>query len=130
MFFHINTGNEEMGNSGTSFLNRTEATSVEKLVTLMLKTGIKPDQIGVITPYEGQRSFVVSHMQKTGTLRAELYRDIEVASVDSFQGREKDFIIVSCVRSNVQQGIGFLRDPRRLNVALTRARFGVIIIGK
>jgi len=53
MFFHINTGNEEMGNSGTSFLNRTEATSVEKLVTLMLKTGILPEQIGVITPYEG-----------------------------------------------------------------------------
>ena len=59
MFFYISTGNEEMGNSGTSFLNRTEATSVEKLVTLMLKTGITPEQIGVITPYEGQRSFVV-----------------------------------------------------------------------
>ena len=129
MFFLISTGNEEMGAGGTSFLNRTEASSVEKLVTLMLKTGITPDQIGVVTPYEGQRSHVVAHMAKNGSLRQELYKEVEVASVDSFQGREKDFIIVSCVRSNVQQGIGFLRDPRRLNVALTRARYGVIIIG-
>lgn len=129
MFFWVSTGNEEMGNSGTSFLNRTEASAVEKLVTLMLKKGVTPDQIGVVTPYEGQRAFVVSHMQKAGPLRAELYKELEVASVDSFQGREKDFIIVSCVRSNVQQGIGFLRDPRRLNVALTRAKYGVIIIG-
>jgi len=129
MFFLISNGNEEMGTSGTSFLNRAEASSVEKIVTLMLKKGITPDQIGVITPYEGQRAYVVSHMQKAGSLRGELYHDIEVASVDSFQGREKDFIIVSCVRSNMQQGIGFLRDPRRLNVALTRAKYGVIIIG-
>lgn len=129
MFFLISTGNEEMGAGGTSFLNRTEAASVEKLVTLMLKAGTTPDQIGVVTPYEGQRGYVVSHMQKNGSLRAELYKEVEVASVDSFQGREKDFIIVSCVRSNVQQGIGFLRDPRRLNVALTRAKYGIIIIG-
>lgn len=129
MFFLISNGNEEMGSSGTSFLNRTEATSVEKIVTNMLKSGVTPDQIGVVTPYEGQRAFVVSHMQKSGPLQAQLYKEIEVASVDSFQGREKDFIIVSCVRSNVQQGIGFLRDPRRLNVALTRAKYGVIIIG-
>ena len=44
-------------------------------------------------------------------------------------GREKEFIILSCVRSNEHQGIGFLNDPRRLNVALTRARCGVVIIG-
>eukprot|EP01042_Synura_sphagnicola_P001073 gene1073-1209_t len=129
MFFLISNGGEEIGPSGTSFLNRTEASAVEKLVTMMLKTGIVPDQIGVITPYEGQRAFVVSHMQRNGPLKSDLYHEIEVASVDSFQGREKDFIILSCVRSNEQQGIGFLRDPRRLNVALTRARYGVIIIG-
>jgi regulator of nonsense transcripts 1 len=129
MLFLISNGNEEMGSSGTSFLNRTEAGSVEKICTMMLKNGITGDAIGVVTPYEGQRAYVVNHMSRSGSLRSDLYKDIEVASVDSFQGREKDFIILSCVRSNEQQGIGFLRDPRRLNVALTRAKYGVIIIG-
>lgn len=52
-----------------------------------------------------------------------------IASIDAFQGREKDFMIMSCVRSNKDNRVGFLKDERRLNVALTRARYGLIIIG-
>ena len=129
MMFWSNLGNEEISASGTSYLNRTEAANVEKIVTRFFKAGVRPEDIGIITPYEGQRSYVVSSMQSTGTFKKENYKEIEVASVDAFQGREKDFIVLSCVRSNDHQGIGFLSDPRRLNVALTRAKFGLVILG-
>ncbi|KAG1865106.1 hypothetical protein C8R48DRAFT_833449 [Suillus tomentosus] len=106
MFFYQNLGQEEISSSGTSFLNRTEAPNVEKIATKFFKTGVVPNQIGVVTPYEGQRSYIVNYMQFNGSLKKELYKDIEVAS-----------------------GIGFLNDPRRLNVALTRAKYGVVILG-
>ncbi|VDI31693.1 regulator of nonsense transcripts 1 [Mytilus galloprovincialis] len=129
MFFYTTSGQEEISSSGTSYLNRTETANVEKIATRFLRSNIKPEQIGIITPYEGQRAYIVQYMQYSGSLNKKLYQEIEVASVDAFQGREKDYIILSCVRSNEHQGIGFLNDPRRLNVALTRARFGIIIVG-
>ncbi|XP_028912437.1 regulator of nonsense transcripts 1-like isoform X2 [Ornithorhynchus anatinus] len=129
MFFYVTQGQEEIASSGTSYLNRTEAANVEKITTKLLKAGAKPDQLGIITPYEGQRSYLVQYMQFSGSLHTKLYQEVEIASVDAFQGREKDFIILSCVRANEHQGIGFLNDPRRLSVALTRARYGVIIVG-
>jgi regulator of nonsense transcripts 1 len=107
----------------------TEATNCEKIVTKFFKAGVQPGQIGIITPYEGQRSYIVSTMQQNGSYRKDLYKEVEVASVDAFQGREKDYIVLSCVRSNEHQGIGFLNDPRRLNVALTRAKYGLVILG-
>ena len=122
-------GQEEIASNGTSYLNRGEATNVEKLTTLFIRSGVKPNQIGIITPYEGQRAFLVSHMQYQGPLNTKLYQDVEIASVDAFQGREKDIIVISCVRSNEHQGIGFLSDPRRLNVALTRAKYAIIVVG-
>ncbi|KAJ3441452.1 regulator of nonsense transcripts 1-like protein [Anaeramoeba flamelloides] len=129
MFFYNSTGKEEISASSTSFLNQNEASIVEKIITYFFRIGINSDKIGIITPYEGQRAYIVSYMQRNGPLNKALYKSIEVASVDSFQGREKDYIVMSCVRSNEHQGIGFLNDPRRLNVSLTRARYGLIMIG-
>ncbi|CAI5994052.1 unnamed protein product [Closterium sp. NIES-64] len=103
MMFYVQLGQEEMSASGTSYLNRSEASHVEKVVTLFLRNGCMPHQIGVITPYEGQRAYIVTHMARNGPLRQQLYKDIE--------------------------GIGFLNDPRRLNVALTRAKYGVVLLG-
>ncbi|KRX44379.1 Regulator of nonsense transcripts 1 [Trichinella sp. T6] len=129
MFFWCTASQEEISSSGTSFLNRAEAAHIEKIATKFLRSGIRADQIGIITPYEGQRAYIVQHMLLSGPLNNKLYQEIEVASVDAFQGREKDIILLSCVRSNEHSGIGFLNDPRRLNVALTRARYGLIIVG-
>jgi regulator of nonsense transcripts 1 len=128
MFFYACVGVEEIAANGTSFLNRAEALLCSHLVNAFLRAGVTANQIGVVTPYEGQRAYVVSQLQRSTGVQAS-WSDIEVASVDSFQGREKDFIILSCVRSNEHQGIGFLNDPRRLNVALTRAKYGVVVIG-
>lgn len=54
--------------------HRTEAANVEKITTRLLKAGAKPDQIGIITPYEGQRSYLVQYMQFSGSLHTKLYQ--------------------------------------------------------
>lgn len=131
MMFWANYGREEISSLGNSFLNRVEAMNVEKLITRLFKDGVAASQIGVITPYEGQRAYIVQYMSMNLTLadKKEEYLEVEVTSVDAFQGREKDYIILSCVRANDQQQIGFLSDPRRLNVALTRAKYGLVVLG-
>ena len=129
LFFYHSAGHEEISGSGTSYLNRAEAMNIERIVTQFIKCGLSASQIGVITPYEGQRAHIQSVLQRHTTLSSSAYKDIEIASVDAFQGREKDFIILSCVRSNANSGLGFLHDPRRLNVAITRARYGLVICG-
>lgn len=131
MMFWGNYGREEISGSGNSFLNRVEAMNVEKLITKLFRDGVTADQIGVITPYEGQRAYIVQYMLMNCTIidKKQEYLEVEVTSVDAFQGREKDFIILSCVRANDAQIIGFLSDPRRMNVALTRAKYGLIVLG-
>ena len=128
MMFWCVQGAEDPGSSGRSFLNRLEATCVEKVVERFIECGIPGDRIGVITPYDSQRTLlrqVLSrHLEK-----AEEVKKVEIASVDEFQGRENDYIIFSCVRSNTDGVLGFLNDMRRLNVAITRAKFGIVIIG-
>lgn len=69
MMFMVSLGAEELSSTGTSYLNRFEAQIVEKVVTRFLMNGVDPAQIGVITPYDGQRTHVEAVMQRTGPLK-------------------------------------------------------------
>jgi superfamily I DNA and/or RNA helicase len=84
-----------------------------------LAAGVPAAAIGVITPYSAQ----------VRLLRGLLPDEVEVGSVDGFQGREKEAVVISLVRSNLGGNVGFLAETRRMNVALTRARRKLIVIG-
>jgi len=104
----------------TSRENVLEANIVCTIVDGFLKMKIPPEEIGVITPYDDQVD-LLKRMIKS--------EKIKVSSVDGFQGREKEIIILSLVRSNKRKDVGFLMDERRLNVSLTRAKGKLVIIG-
>lgn len=89
----------------------------------------KLKSIGIITGYNAQVTLITDKLSEIYGQQCNALDFIEIDSVDGFQGKEKDLIILSCVRSNNQRDIGFMRDDRRLNVALTRARRGLIVIG-
>jgi superfamily I DNA and/or RNA helicase len=84
--------------------------------------------VGVISPYRAQVQYLRRLIMKNEYLKP-FRRSISVNTVDGFQGQERDIIVVSLVRSNDEGQIGFLRDLRRMNVAITRARMKLIIIG-
>ena len=90
-----------------------------------LKDKLKAENkdIGIITPYSAQVANL-SHK-----ITQDEYRGLEISTVDGFQGREKEIIILSLVRSNQKHQVGFLSDKRRLNVAITRPRRMLIVIG-
>lgn len=111
---------EEPEPDGESRLNRGEAALVERKVQQLLADGIRPGDIAVITPYAAQARLMRERLGIAG---------LEVDSVDGFQGREKEAVVISLVRSNREGEIGFLEDVRRMNVALTRARRKLLVIG-
>ena len=112
--------NEEKEEEGESKFNAKEANLVVQLIEQLTGVGIVGDQIAVIAPYSAQVRYL---RDKLGN------RDIEVDTVDGFQGREKDVVVLTMVRSNQEQEIGFLSDLRRTNVAMTRARKKLIVVG-
>ncbi|KAH7909650.1 Dna2-domain-containing protein [Hygrophoropsis aurantiaca] len=102
--------------------NDTEGSLVYQLVEALLRGGIREDQIAVMSPYR-QQIKLLSHLLQDR-------RDIEILTADKSQGRDKDCIIISMVRSNDTRQIGdLLKDWRRINVSFTRARSKLIIIG-
>ena len=84
--------------------------------------------VGIISPYRAQVQYLRRLLMKREFFKP-FRRQISVNTVDGFQGQERDIIVISLVRSNDEGQIGFLRDLRRMNVAITRARMKVIILG-
>ncbi|MGM0601866.1 MAG: IGHMBP2 family helicase [Bacillota bacterium] len=112
---------EERSLSGSnSYDNPVEAEIVLDIADKAVKWGVDVKDLAVITPYKDQVDFLYQHCK---------LEDLEINTVDGFQGREKEMIIFSSVRSNNNGNIGFLRDLRRLNVAVTRARRKLVFIG-
>lgn len=116
-------GSEIEEESGSSRSNMDEAAIVVQVVNDLLAPGdLTPEDIGVISPYAGQVRLIRSMVD-------DVIEGLEVKSVDGYQGREKEIIVLSTVRANDAGKVGFLSNYRRLNVALTRAKRGLIVIG-
>ncbi|MEN6424620.1 MAG: AAA domain-containing protein [Phycisphaerales bacterium] len=111
---------EEVEPDGESRLNRQEAAFVCRKVQALLDCGVTAGDIGVIAPYAAQVRLLRELLTVSG---------LEIDSVDGFQGREKEAIVISLVRSNPRAEIGFLQDVRRMNVAMTRARRKLLLVG-
>lgn len=115
-------GESKKPSTSASHFNPLEAALTIKYVRSLLAAGAKDSEIAVITPYNGQLSLLSSALRPD-------FPGLELGSVDGFQGREKEAIVFSLVRSNDKREAGFLRDGRRLNVAMTRARRHLCVIG-
>lgn len=114
-------GLEEKGRGsdkkGGTLVNRTEKDLVYMIVEGLLSNGLPPSDIGIISPYRSQ-------------IRILLRDDIEVSTIDRYQGRDKKVIILSLVRSNSKNKSGRLMDDfRRLNVAVSRAKHKLLLVG-
>jgi len=121
-------------NDNMSYSNKVEAEQVMKILTDLLQAKeLRECNIGIVTPYASQvrliRSMLRARGVRTGVDRETGEAGVEVSSVDGYQGREKELMIVSTVRANNLNTIGFVADARRCNVTLTRARRGVIVVG-
>ena len=129
MFIDLKNNREDK--DGKSTRNLGEAIFTSELIKCFAEDQVNKENlngsIGVITSYKSQVHCLLNELGEY----ASLYDDkiAEVNTVDSFQGKEKDIVIFNCVRSNQHNQIGFMKDPRRLNVAITRARHILVLVG-
>jgi superfamily I DNA and/or RNA helicase len=107
---------EQQGANGSSLMNEGELEMVQKI---MLSEKLDVQQSAFISPYSGQVTLAKERLSSA----------MKISTIDSFQGQEYHTIILSLVRSNEDGIIGFLNDTRRMNVALTRAKENLYVIG-
>jgi superfamily I DNA and/or RNA helicase len=111
---------EQLEPDGESKFNPDEGRLLLRLLEQLLDDGLSPKEIAVIAPYAAQVRWLRDHCNESR---------VEIDTVDGFQGREKEAVLISLVRSNNTGEIGFLGDKRRMNVAMTRARRKLLMIG-
>lgn len=126
--------NEEFVGENYGRINKPEAElSIAQLKSYILKIGKErfleeKIDVGLISPYKAQVQYLRQLIRKDNFFKP--YRSaITINTVDGFQGQERDVILISLVRANEEGQIGFLNDLRRMNVAITRARMKLIILG-
>ncbi|CAL1388920.1 unnamed protein product [Linum trigynum] len=130
LFYDVTHGRESHRGGSVSYQNIHEAQFCVQLYEHLMKTsrslGIGRITVGIITPYKLQLKCLQHEFSEI--LKSEEGKDIYINTVDAFQGQERDVIIMSCVRAS-SHGVGFVADIRRMNVALTRARRALWVMG-
>ena len=121
-FFYNVFGEEKMDNK--SHFNMEQIDCVIKCVEKLMENKVVLKNIGVITYYSGQKQKLYETFYSK-----EKYQELKIDTVDGFQGMEIDYVIIPTVRDNIEGNLGFLKSEKRLNVSLTRARKGLILIG-
>src|SRR5690606_3788913 len=133
-----NSRNPFEQNDGFSAMNNTEAETISEIILPKLfENGVNPSNIAIIAPYKSQVANIKNFINKSSCQ----FKNIDVSTLDSFQGKEYDIIIFSFTRSSDHKiapfingrqkfsKVGFLDDARRLNVAFSRAKKKLILIG-
>ncbi|KDP20224.1 hypothetical protein JCGZ_09856 [Jatropha curcas] len=130
VFYDVTYGRESHRGGSVSYQNIHEAQFCLQLYEHLQKTlkslGLGRISVGIITPYKLQLKCLQHEF--SAILKSEEGKDIYINTVDAFQGQERDVIIMSCVRAS-NHGVGFVADIRRMNVALTRARRALWVMG-
>ncbi|XAR48574.1 hypothetical protein NMG60_11031443 [Bertholletia excelsa] len=130
LFYDITHGRESQRGGSVSYQNIHEAefclSLYEHLQKIVKSSGAGKVTVGIITPYKLQLKCLQREFEDV--MKSEEGKDIYINTVDAFQGQERDVIIMSCVRAS-SHGVGFVADIRRMNVALTRARRALWVMG-
>ena len=129
MNFHEQFVGESFGRINKAEADLTLLTLAEYLTQVGKRRVLEESiDVGIISPYRAQVQYLKRLLKKYEFFKP-YRRLISVNTVDGFQGQERDVILISLVRSNDEGQIGFLKDLRRMNVAMTRARMKLIILG-
>ncbi|TYH73004.1 hypothetical protein ES332_D05G297400v1 [Gossypium tomentosum] len=130
MFYDVTHGRESHRGGSVSYQNVHEAVFCLRLYEHLQRTikslGVPKITVGIITPYKLQLKCLQHEFESV--IKSEEGNDLYINTVDAFQGQERDVIIMSCVRAS-SHGVGFVADIRRMNVALTRARRALLVMG-